>query len=257
MGRIYNICSIYSNLVFSSRIEQLVEHWEAPVVRDEEVLRLQAEHDWADGVIEMVTDPTQSVPHEEEHLMEQVWLLRFSRTPREFNDALECGPELAAIRERMTSAGCAYVLRPPHAGAKVFVWPEQYKTVLDAIDELENPLFSSNVVILQSLIMNLEDVVANIPRRANVHEKERRELAACVGVHARSSERQSKEFSLGDLECVLAQKSHSYVAYVSFETPSLNPPQRRTVVLTRVGLHSAVVTALALHLLRPSSDVYH
>merc|ERR1712157_209167 len=160
----------------------------------------------ADGVVKMITDPTlPNIGGPAELDYEQVFLFRFSRTPPEFRHSLDQGAELAMVRDKMTAAGCACTLPPPHAGAKVFVWPEQYPTVMDAIAELESPLFSSNVVILESLMPSLEDLVAAIPRKANVHEKERQAFTS-VGRMAQAAPQAD---SLGsydwwaNLECVL------------------------------------------------------
>lgn len=187
--------------------EQVVQHLDEPAARDEELAQQQAEHDWADGVVRMIADPTLSnIDGPGTPDMEQVFLFRFSRTPIEFKNALERGPQLATVRDEMTAAGCACTLPSPHAGAKVFVWPPQYQTVMDAIGQLGMPLFSSNVVILESLMPCLEDLVVAIPRKANVHEKERQSLTVVACMAQASAQTQSSDSSdWGDLECVLEE----------------------------------------------------
>lgn len=187
--------------------EQVVQHMEEPAVRDEELVQLQAEHDWADGIVNMITDPTlPNLGGLVECDTEQVFVFRFSRTPPEFKNSLVQGAHLAMVRDKMAAAGCACTLPPPHAGAKVFVWPEQYQTVMDAIGELERPLLSSNVVILESLMPCLEDLVATIPRKANVHEKERQIFTsvACIAEAPMQAETCGNS-GWANLECVLAE----------------------------------------------------
>ena len=110
-----------------------------PAVRDPELLREQAEHDWADRVVERILTSTLSqhedpaleaqVKEEQEAAEEEkVWIIPFSSTPKEFVSKLLTGPELKTIREQMAQEGRALVLEGRHHGAKVFVWPHQYLT---------------------------------------------------------------------------------------------------------------------------------
>jgi hypothetical protein len=187
--------------------EQVVHHMDEPVIRDEELVRLQAEHDWADGVVRMITDPALSnIGGPATPDTEKVFLFRFSRTPPEFKIALEQGRQLADVRDQMEAADCAYTLPAPNAGAKVFVWPQQYQTVMDAIGKLERPLFSSNVAILESLMPCLEDLIATIPRKANVHEKERQAFTSVACIAEAPIQSKSFDKCWGDLECVLAEE---------------------------------------------------
>lgn len=187
--------------------EQLVHHADEPVIRDEELVRLQAEHDWADGVVRVITDPASAnIGGPATPDTEQVFLFRFSRTPPEFKIALQQGRQLAAVRDQMKAADCAYTLPAPNAGAKVFVWPQQYQTVMDAIGKLETPLFSSNVVILESLMPCLEDIIAEIPRKANVHEKERQAFTSVACIAEAAIQSKSSDNCWGNLECVLAER---------------------------------------------------
>ena len=43
--------------MYNAATEQVVQHVDEPAVRDEELARLQADHDWADALVQMITDP--------------------------------------------------------------------------------------------------------------------------------------------------------------------------------------------------------
>merc|ERR1712080_772960 len=106
-------------------------------------------------------------------------MIQFSRMPKEFVNALEQGRHLEVVREKMKKAGCPCILST-HGGAKVFVWPEQYQTVLHAVGGLSRKLFTSHVIILESLLPRLEDIVAEIPASKEIRKKGSPELLTRV-----------------------------------------------------------------------------
>eukprot|EP00440_Ansanella_granifera_P005889 gb/GFBE01006387.1/.p1 GENE.gb/GFBE01006387.1/~~gb/GFBE01006387.1/.p1 ORF type:complete len:491 (+),score=92.20 gb/GFBE01006387.1/:1-1473(+) len=149
-------------------VVQDISHAEEPVaVRDEDLLREQAEHDWADAVVDRILHegPTQDASH----ATEQIFLYPYTRAPAEFKNILLEGEELRAIRDCMTAEGCDFVLRP--SGAKAFVWPEQYQAVMGALDSLGMPLRASHVIIAESLLPALEASMDGISSRKNVRPK--------------------------------------------------------------------------------------
>uniref|UniRef100_A0A7S4QN56 Uncharacterized protein n=1 Tax=Alexandrium monilatum TaxID=311494 RepID=A0A7S4QN56_9DINO len=62
-------------------------------------------------------------------LPRSIWLLEYSRSPKEFLNALLLSPELAACRDALTRQGLDFKLK---GGAKVFVRPEQHRFVVKA-----------------------------------------------------------------------------------------------------------------------------
>lgn len=149
-------------------VVQDVEHpVERVAVRDDELLREQAEHDWADGVADMI----RSSPHANDTSVvpEQIFLLPYTRAPMEFKEALLEGAELCSVREKMRAAGQDFVLQA--SGAKVFVWPEQYAAVIEAVDRTETQLRASHVIIAESLLPALEASIATISSKRNVRPK--------------------------------------------------------------------------------------
>lgn len=188
-------------------VEEIVDHGaEAGAIRDEELMQLQAEHDWADGVVMNITNPTLSFVEMSESDYEDVFLFRFTRTPKEFVAALQQEPELMNIRTKLEEAGHACLLIGENAGAQVFVWPEQYQSVMAAVHALDQRLFTSNIVILRSLMPLLEDIVAKIPSKKNVRvKKDAKHLLTSVAASQHNPHDCDHEQSDGqDWGCVLA-----------------------------------------------------
>jgi hypothetical protein len=70
----------------------------------------------------------------------------------------------------MQETGCPFTMME-HASAKIFVMPGQYHDVLEAIRKCGIPLFTSGVIISESLMHCLEDVVQRIPPKLKVRVK--------------------------------------------------------------------------------------
>jgi len=159
----------------SPNVIQDVAHTDEEVAtRDVDLLREQAEQDWADSVSEVIRSDLGTT--DEGNDMDQVFLFPYMRAPKEFKDALLEGLELRFVREKMRDAGQECILQP--SGAKVFVWPEQYSIVIDALKSKEIQLRASYVIIAESLLPSLEASIASIQSKKNVRPK--KEGIICV-----------------------------------------------------------------------------
>lgn len=157
-------------------VVQNVWHPPEPVaVRDPVLLNEQAEHDWAENVERVIAssnapDLVMAAPASED-----VLLMHYTRSSREFEDTLFNGPDLAGIQQRMNDHGYNYRLE---SGAKIFVWPQQYEEVVEFVNGKNTVLYTSHVIISRSLIANLEAAIARIPSRKNVKQKAKRTMLA-------------------------------------------------------------------------------
>merc|ERR1712150_146521 len=66
------------------------------------------------------------------------------------------------------------------SGAKVFVKPEQYQAVMQALDRANIVLRPSYVIVAKSFIPELEASIASIPSRKNVRPKSQHILISCT-----------------------------------------------------------------------------
>ena len=151
---------------------------EEAAIRDDQLLHLQADHDWADDVQEIIRSDIGNI--NDGDVLEEIFLYPYRRAPKEFKGALLEGPELRFIRERMRDAEQECILRPE--GAKIFVWPHQYTAVIEALKSKvrckDIELHASTVIISQSLVSSLEASIATILTNKNVRPN--REGIACV-----------------------------------------------------------------------------
>lgn len=133
--------------------------------RDEDVMQMQAAHDWAANVCHLI----QHSPGHGEALPEEGETIRlfYHRAPSEFSEALLHGPELRSAREELRTNGldCTY------SGAKVFVKPHQHVAALEALRANGIQPKTSHVIISDSLLPASEATIATIPSRRNVREK--------------------------------------------------------------------------------------
>jgi hypothetical protein len=100
-------------------------------------------------------------------------ILKFSRSPQSFRNALLDGPELLACREAMQNSGYAVVLE---SGAKVFVRPECYNALLDKLRTEGIILYSSHVVVAEEFEPLLLLALSNLPSSAQVRMRARDEM---------------------------------------------------------------------------------
>ena len=89
---------------------------------------------WTEAAQELPTQPAEELEKytETENLMqeEHIYVITFSRCPKEFGECLHEGDELAALRFLTESKG--YTCRLP-AGCSIFVHPEQHAQVRSQI----------------------------------------------------------------------------------------------------------------------------
>jgi len=164
---------------------QDVDHGEEEAAqREPSLLQEQADHDWADGVLNFVLQDSQEFANERE----DVHVYTYSRTPKEFIRALLEGQDLGHVREALANHGYNCVLE---SGAKVFVKPEQYSVVMQALEQSDIVLRSSCVIVAQTFVPELEASLASIASRKNVRVKKAGKLhmeTMCNSQRALSSE---------------------------------------------------------------------
>jgi hypothetical protein len=89
----------------------------------------------------------------------KVVLLSFSRSPRSYRNILLASPALATWRQRLSDCGYAVELE---SGAKIFVHPEHYEAVLEAIRLGGWGLFPRHVIVDPELEATVSDIVMNL-----------------------------------------------------------------------------------------------
>lgn len=104
-------------------------------------------------------------------------LLRFTRHPKAFEDALSRNVDLLAVREALISAGCSHIVP---RGAKVFVMPHEYSSVQEA-SQLHK-LGPSHVVVSEHLVPQVMDVAESLPHKANVRIKGKPQIIPIIGL---------------------------------------------------------------------------
>jgi len=151
-------------------VVEVVQHGqEAPAQRDAQLLEEQADHDWADNVEQLIQrqshldgEPLESVESD------RVFLYPYKRAPAEFVESLLNGPQLKPIRDVMIASGCPHILEE---GTKIFVWPNQYNSVLLRVREQGISLRASHVIASESILHLIEASIADIPSQKNVRVK--------------------------------------------------------------------------------------
>lgn len=137
---------------------------------------------------------------DEELTTEEVYLLQFSRYPKELRVALLEGIPLRQCRQMMEDEG--YAVNLP-SGAKVFVHPGQYQDVTTALEGMA--LRPYHVVVSQSLEHLVQESLQQVPRQSKVKVKARSavQLVGCLA---------AIEQTLADDECedLLSQRLYSY-----------------------------------------------
>lgn len=158
-------------------IDESIEHAEEPAFRDEQLLSLQSDHDFADLVEMQIHAPSRCSSfhscddglalENSSFVAEKVHLLRFGGGDGNlFRQALLDGPWFRRCREEMERQNCSCELP---SQAFVFVKAEQCAEVMGAIDGYE--LHPFHVIITESLEYLLEEVLQSIPSRRRPREK--------------------------------------------------------------------------------------
>eukprot|EP00933_Yihiella_yeosuensis_P051266 TRINITY_DN49143_c0_g1_i1.p1 TRINITY_DN49143_c0_g1~~TRINITY_DN49143_c0_g1_i1.p1 ORF type:complete len:698 (+),score=112.78 TRINITY_DN49143_c0_g1_i1:62-2095(+) len=96
----------------------------------------------------------------------RVVILKFSRSPNSFRMALLEGPELLDCRSALQEAGMEVVLE---RGAKIFMRPEHYWSLREAIQQDGMQLFSSHVLVAAEFEHLVLQALASIPGSEQVH----------------------------------------------------------------------------------------
>lgn len=115
--------------------------------------------------VAVIREPS-PIPGTEQAQQDNIYLIRFSRHPQSFCDALMKGLSLRRCREALEAQGFDCVLP---SGTKVFVHPQQYKSVRSALVEADIELRPYHVVLASSLEYLVEESLATIPGRDGVH----------------------------------------------------------------------------------------
>lgn len=96
-----------------------------------------------------------------EYYNRRVLLMQFSRSPEAFRKALMHCSDLASVRESLKEHGLPIELQ---SGAKVFVQPEDYPAVLEAIKLGKWVLHPSDIIVDPALEVSVLQVARNLPR---------------------------------------------------------------------------------------------
>lgn len=150
---------------------QHIVHTEPAAFRDEELLNLQADEDFASNVewrLHGMGYTAGAVTQGEDvFTSEKVHILRFgSGNTEDFRETLLEGPQFHPCREALESAGYACC----HSStALLFVHPNQFPDVERALDDHE--LHPFHVVITESLEYLLAEILEKMPCRQRPREK--------------------------------------------------------------------------------------
>jgi hypothetical protein len=105
--------------------------------------------------------------------MENLYILRFTRCPREFRDALLEGPLLQDCQENMQSIG---LVAEMSTGSKIFCKPGLFKNALEAVQNafpnLQDSLRPYHVIVTEEFRPAVLKVVNGLPRGLKVKCKE-------------------------------------------------------------------------------------
>eukprot|EP00929_Paragymnodinium_shiwhaense_P107485 TRINITY_DN73601_c0_g1_i1.p1 TRINITY_DN73601_c0_g1~~TRINITY_DN73601_c0_g1_i1.p1 ORF type:complete len:607 (+),score=52.16 TRINITY_DN73601_c0_g1_i1:28-1821(+) len=93
---------------------------------------------------------------------EKIFVVKFNRCGRQLQEALHTGPQLETVRAAAKTAGHPCVLR---SGASVFLYPEQYPSVLAV---LNMQLRAHHVVVCEAFLPLLYSDISVIPAKQKV-----------------------------------------------------------------------------------------
>merc|ERR1712232_922547 len=95
-----------------------------------------------------------------------------TRCGKELRKALDTGDELETVRAAAKEAGHECHLR---SGARIFVYPEQYRSILAVLPDTE--LRAHHVVICEAFLPLLYKDIAKIPSKCNVRPSQEKLFA--------------------------------------------------------------------------------
>jgi hypothetical protein len=106
--------------------------------------------------------------------MEDLYLISFTRCPREFRAGLLEGPQLQDCREHMSFAGLSTELE---TGTKIFCKPSLYNAARKAIQRFEEDLRPYHVIVTEEFRPLVMQIVKAFPRALKVKCKEEAVIA--------------------------------------------------------------------------------
>lgn len=141
-------------------------------------------------------------------------LVEFSRNPRSFNEALENGAELGAVREALQRNGFACTLP---CGAHIFVRPEHYQTILGEMQsKTDLTLTRRHVLVAPEFYKFLGKAVSNLRSNEQVRYKKRTvEWTGCA-VQDSESVAAEKGSSSEDEDAFYVQRK----TFIDFDIPT-------------------------------------
>jgi len=95
-------------------------------------------------------------------------LLKFTRSPQAFREALMESPELAEVRDKLQSSGLNVELA---SGAKVFVEPDHYEAMLEAVRLGNWNLYPEHVIVDPTLETTVIEIVRKLHGKYKVYSK--------------------------------------------------------------------------------------
>lgn len=104
---------------------------------------------------------------EPEFEFEQVYLLRVTKNPKEFELALHEGRELEEVRAELAAAGCSSRLP---SGAAIFVHPDKYAAIRQAL--ATEHLRPYHIVVSHTFLEVVKGILGSFASRLNVRVKE-------------------------------------------------------------------------------------
>lgn len=97
-----------------------------------------------------------------------VCLLTYSRSPKSFRDVLMKGPDLSACRSALESQGFLVELQ---SGTKIFVEPDVYPAVMEAIQLGDFKLAREHVIVSPQLESTVRKLVDDLPKKDKVYAR--------------------------------------------------------------------------------------
>jgi len=128
---------------------------------------------WADSVQHLNEHLHQSKPGDDVSCAdvpegESIYLLEYSRDPKEFYTALETSCLLRPIRQGLVEAGRSFKLA---SGPWIFVYPYQYDDVMESLRSHNAQLFPRHVLVAESIMWALQASFEDIPSKKGVRRK--------------------------------------------------------------------------------------
>lgn len=169
--------------VTMEHVIQEVVHIDPPVLRDESLLALQADSQWAEDVERRIRTPDRAVVAASHdgvqpvRLSDKVYLLSFRSGKGElFRKMLLQDKEFKSLREHLRDAGYPVVLPP--SGALVLVRPDQYLEAVNCPILRSRTLKRYNVLISESEEYLMNDVLLRMASKQRPRENrgERQDL---------------------------------------------------------------------------------